>query len=138
VNGSLGVGTTSPGQKLSVSGTIESTSGGFKFPDATTQTSALGAAKAWVAFNGSTATILSSYNVSSVVRTSAGCYVVTFTNAMPDANYATLLTSKDNGSGAGSLGIIEWVQPGSMFFTTVNPAYLTSNDSTYVSVAVFR
>lgn len=34
----LGIGTASPGQKLSVAGTIESTSGGFKFPDGTTQT----------------------------------------------------------------------------------------------------
>ena len=32
-NGNVGIGTTTPGQKLSVSGTIESTSGGFKFPN---------------------------------------------------------------------------------------------------------
>ena len=39
-NGNVGIGSTSPGQKLSVAGTIESTSGGFKFPDGTTQTTA--------------------------------------------------------------------------------------------------
>lgn len=38
--GNVGIGTTSPGQKLTVAGTIESTSGGFKFPDSTVQTSA--------------------------------------------------------------------------------------------------
>ncbi len=32
----VGIGTTSPGQKLTVAGTIESTSGGVKLPDATT------------------------------------------------------------------------------------------------------
>ena len=40
IAGTLGIGTTTPGQKMSVVGTIESTSGGFKFPDGTTQTTA--------------------------------------------------------------------------------------------------
>ena len=37
-NGNVGIGTTSPGEKLTVAGTIHSTSGGFKFPDGITQT----------------------------------------------------------------------------------------------------
>ena len=41
-SGNVGIGTQSPGQKLSVVGTIESTTGGFKFPDGTTQTTAYG------------------------------------------------------------------------------------------------
>ena len=45
-DGKVGIGTMTPGQKLSVAGTIEST-GGFKFPDGTTQTSAGGAATGW-------------------------------------------------------------------------------------------
>lgn len=36
----LGIGTTNPGKKLDVNGGIRSTSGGFTFPDATTQTTA--------------------------------------------------------------------------------------------------
>lgn len=39
--GNVGIGTTSPGEKLSVAGTIESTSGGFKFPDGSVQTTAV-------------------------------------------------------------------------------------------------
>jgi hypothetical protein len=38
--GNVGVGTTSPAQKLSVAGVVESTSGGFKFPDGSVQTKA--------------------------------------------------------------------------------------------------
>ena len=39
-NGYVGIGTTNPDQLLTVAGVVESTSGGFKFPDGTTQTSA--------------------------------------------------------------------------------------------------
>ena len=39
-SGDVGIGTSSPAQKLSVAGTVESTTGGFKFPDGTTQTTA--------------------------------------------------------------------------------------------------
>ncbi len=38
--GNVGIGTTLPNHLLSVSGIIESTSGGFKFPDGTTQSTA--------------------------------------------------------------------------------------------------
>ena len=38
--GNVGIGTTSPGSRLTVSGMIESTSGGIKFPDGTLQSTA--------------------------------------------------------------------------------------------------
>jgi hypothetical protein len=49
-------------------------------------------AKAWVNFrgdgsNGASATILSSYNVASVVKNGIGDYTISFTTPMPDANY---------------------------------------------------
>ena len=63
--------------------------------DGTNSTSATnciqGSAKAWVNFNGTTATpstINASYNVSSVTKIGTGNYTLNFTNALSDANYA--------------------------------------------------
>ena len=39
-DGNVGIGTTAPDDKLDVAGIIHSTTGGFKFPDNTTQTTA--------------------------------------------------------------------------------------------------
>ena len=56
-NGNVGIGTTSPGQKLSVHGMIESTTGGFKFPDGTTQTTAAAGGTVVSSFNGRTGAV---------------------------------------------------------------------------------
>lgn len=42
LSGNIGIGTTNPGYKLTVTGVINSTTGGFRFPDGTTQTTAAG------------------------------------------------------------------------------------------------
>ena len=52
--------------------------------------------KAWVSFNGSTAVIRASYNVSSVTKNTTGDYTINFTTAMSDANYATTLSGNAN------------------------------------------
>ena len=39
-SGNVGIGTDTPGQKLTVAGMVESTSGGFRFPDGTVQSTA--------------------------------------------------------------------------------------------------
>ena len=48
-------------------------------------------ALAWVNFNGSTAVIRSSYNVSSITRSATGQYTVNFASALSDANYCPTL-----------------------------------------------
>ena len=64
--------------------------------DGTNSTSATnpirGSAKVWVNFDGTTGTIRSSFNVSSVTRVSTGDYTVSFTTALGDANYSALVT----------------------------------------------
>ena len=59
-----------------------------------------GSAKAWVNFNGisGSVAIRKSYNVSSITRNGTGDYTVTFTNALPDANYS-LAGGASRGSG---------------------------------------
>jgi len=43
LGGNVGIGTATPGEKLTVAGTVESTAGGFKFPDGSVQSTASGA-----------------------------------------------------------------------------------------------
>jgi hypothetical protein len=52
-------------------------------------TASTGVCKAWVNYNGVAQTISGSYNVSSVTYSSTGTYVVNFTTAMSNVNYAT-------------------------------------------------
>ena len=62
--------------------------------DGTNSTSAtnpiLGSARAWVraSVSGITPTVQSSFNVSSVTYNSTGDYTISFTNALPNANYS--------------------------------------------------
>ena len=51
-----------------------------------------GSARAWVRYNGSTQTINASFNVSSVTRSSTGVFIVNFSTAMTDTNYAVCAT----------------------------------------------
>jgi len=68
-----------------ISGTLNASSGVLSVQNGMT-----GIAKAWVNFNGTSAAIRSSFNVSSVTRASAGVYTVNFTTAMANANYSAV------------------------------------------------
>jgi len=64
------------------------------------------ACRAWVNFDGTTntagfCTILDSGNVSTVADSGTGLYVVNFATAMPDANYAVVVTGEDSSPGQG-------------------------------------
>ena len=71
--GNLGIGTTSPGSKLTVAGQIESTVTGFKFPDGTVQATAASGANWTKITTTTTATTKKQY----VTDTTAGAFTVT-------------------------------------------------------------
>ena len=50
-------------------------------------------AKAWVNFDGTSGTIRSSYNVSSVTRNSTGYYTAAFTSALSNSSYSAVCSS---------------------------------------------
>jgi len=64
-----------------------------------------GSAKAWIRYNGSTASIIGSYNVSSVTVASAGNYTINFTNALPNANYTTIASVANISTACGLVNI---------------------------------
>lgn len=76
-------------------------------------------ARAWVNFNGTgTVAIRASGNVTSITDNGTGDYTVNFTNAMPDANYSVVCSTRLSTSGTGTiLGRI----------TNANPALTTTS-----------
>jgi hypothetical protein len=98
--------------------------------------------RAWVNFNGTgTVAIRASGNVSSITDNGVGDYTVNFTTAMPDANYSATIgwrvfSSVNIRSGGfdnyatGSIGVYGGYRGGSSAFT--------AEDTTFVSVAIFR
>jgi hypothetical protein len=85
----VGIGTMAPSQKLDVNGNVNITgnltvTGSISATNITEKREV----KAWVVFNGGSAVISDSYNVTSVSRTSAGVYVINWTTPFATANYA--------------------------------------------------
>jgi hypothetical protein len=71
-----------------------------------TQNGMTGIAKAWISFNMSTGAIRSSFNVSSISKTTTGQYVVNLTTAMPDANYSVVGTTATSSTSFASTGTV--------------------------------
>jgi hypothetical protein len=92
-------------------------------------------AKAWVTFTGTTGAILSSFNVSSVTRVSAGVYTVNFTSAMPNANYSSFYMAQPTVSNAGSDTFT--INPTTTTLGCNHWEANTARDSSYSCVVVF-
>ena len=102
------------------------------------------ACRAWVNFNGTgTVAIRASGNVSSITDNGTGDYTVNFTTAMPDANYASVITAGTIGPGYALFLCSPNDQAPtttSMRFKCVAMAGSTQpiSDSASVNVAIFR
>jgi hypothetical protein len=101
-----------------------------------------GSARAWVNFNGTTATpstIRASFNVSSITRTSTGIYNVIFTTSMIDTNY-TAVASCSSTTFNGFVASTGTHATNLIIVTTVDCGDAASSfeNNTVVGVVVFR
>ena len=109
-----------------------------------TQNGMTGIPKAWVSFNGSTAAVNSSFNISSITRASAGVYNLSFTTAMANANYSAVVSSSSVLNGVtGKFANIHgntstgYVTPTTTTMTVTSGYTTGAFDETSMSVAVF-
>ena len=99
--------------------------------------------RAWVNFDGTGSTstnqtIRGNGNVSSVYKNGTGNYIVTFTTAMPDANYAVNATVRQAGSGSNIKATVDNIQSDSCRVYCNDPATANLSDSLVVCVTIFR
>ena len=96
--------------------------------------------RAWVNFNGTgTVAIRASFNVSSITDNGTGDYTVNFTNALPDANYASVTTNSWEGETLGIPVVASSPAPttSAFRFKTVSQS-VVAQDTTRATVAIFR
>ena len=97
--------------------------------------------RAWVNFNGTTAspsTMRGNGNVSSVTKNGTGDYTVNFTTALVDANYCALAIGSYDSSNFGPSGEIKTRATGSLRFETRYQGNNTLYDHDECHVAIFR
>ncbi len=122
---------------------------GITFPDTVQQTNGMTmtggnplyyAARAWVNFNGNTGAIRASANVSSVTRTATGRYTITFSTAMPDANYCVVATSSWTAvsTNVASMSVDQTTVPTTTQVRLRANVTSTNEDPDFCSVVIFR
>jgi hypothetical protein len=115
---------------------------GLTFNDGTEMSTGQQAVKAWVNFNGTgTVAIRASYNVSSISDTGTGNYIVNFTTAMSDTNYARCVTVGGNATTTGSSVLSPYnaaPTTSSVNVVTFTTSFSGVQDCNEVNVSIFR
>lgn len=100
------------------------------------------ACRAWVNFNGTgTVAIRESGNVSSITDNGTGDYTVNFTTAMPDANFAAIVTAGGNAAAANPNAASAWAavySTSSLRIGVTDNNSDTNTDVVNVNVSIFR
>ena len=113
----------------------------------TSTANVINGAKAWVNFNGSTAAIRASYNVSSITKNGTGDYTLNFTNAFADSNYCLVAATGNNTNPATSSFVAAQVELGTLAAQTTTSVRIgtgrqysgyTAQDLAQVNIAIFR
>lgn len=100
-------------------------------------TAPLYAARAWVNFSGSTGTILSSGNVSSITDNGVGDYTVNFTTSMYDVNYVAAGVGSRETAAAGGI-ITPGLVTAAAYRFTVRDVGNVARDGSVNTLAFFR
>jgi hypothetical protein len=128
-SGNVGIGTSSPGSLLTVNGNLAFNSG---YGSAAV---AYGC-RAWVNFNGTgVVAIRASGNVTSITDNGTGDYTVNFTTAMPDANYAAVITGTYGSANAFNTTAPTTTAARMQTYITTSGV---SQDQAYIAVTIFR
>jgi hypothetical protein len=135
-NGNVGIGITNPASKLTVVGTVHSSSGGFKFPDGTVQTTAASGGSGgglWKQVE-VTASLESRYADKASIKitppSSGGYFVLTFSGLCSNlkASHKTLCSvylNNVSGSGSSYPGYISYFQDDAAGNTRTIPMHTT-------------
>jgi hypothetical protein len=98
------------------------------------------ACRAWVNFNGTgTVAIRASGNVSSITDNGTGDYTVNITTAMPDANYAAVISDGRDGTDTTTLfGLVKASRTSSAVGVQTFNSGFSNTDCGSVNVSIFR
>ena len=135
---SAGTGISISGSPITTSGTITVTNTAPNQLTTTTGSPAYYGARAWVNFNGTgTVAIRQQVNVSSITDAGTGKYIVNFSTAMPDADYAGGAIAGNSNNFVGIDSDVT-VPNASAFRIACYDAGNTPQDGAYVMVVIFR